>query len=99
MRAHVFTSRTSRFNSFLPSLSGLGRRIAAGRGIGDSGLFEEGGFMTPTLWKYRKFIWVNAVADLRHRFSGSVAGYLWNVLVPLAQIAVFAVIFSGLMGN
>src|SRR2546423_1351372 len=55
--------------------------------------------MTSVLWQYRKFILVNAVADLRHRFSGSVGGYLWNVLVPLAQIAVFAIIFSGLMGS
>jgi lipopolysaccharide transport system permease protein len=55
--------------------------------------------MTLTLWTYRRFIWVNAVADLRHRFSGSIGGYLWNVLVPLAQIAVFAVIFSVLMSS
>lgn len=54
--------------------------------------------MTLTLWQYRRFIFVNALADLRHRFSGSVVGYLWNVFVPLAQIAVFAVIFSVLMG-
>lgn len=51
------------------------------------------------LWKYRKFIFANALADLRHRFSGSVAGYLWNVFIPLAQLLVFAVIFSVLMGN
>src|SRR5258708_25562237 len=51
------------------------------------------------LWKDRRFILANALADLRHRFSGSVAGYLWNVFVPLAQLTVFAVIFSVLMGN
>lgn len=54
--------------------------------------------MVLSLWNFRRFIWVNALADLRHRFSGSVVGYLWNVFVPLAQIAVFAVIFSVLMG-
>jgi lipopolysaccharide transport system permease protein len=55
--------------------------------------------MTLVLWKYRRFILANALADLRHRFSGSVAGYLWNVFVPLAQLTVFAVIFSVLLGN
>lgn len=55
--------------------------------------------MAVTLWKYRRFIFVNALNDLRHRFSGSVGGYLWNVFVPLAQLAVFAVIFGVLMGN
>lgn len=55
--------------------------------------------MTLVLWKYRRFILANALADLRHRFSGSVAGYLWNIFFPLAQLAVFAVIFSVLMGN
>src|SRR5580704_8243320 len=55
--------------------------------------------MTLVLWKYRRFIIANALADLRHRFSGSVAGYLWNVFVPLAQLTVFAMIFSVLLGN
>src|SRR5437588_4851226 len=55
--------------------------------------------MAVVVWKYRRFIWANALADLRHRFSGSVAGYLWNVFVPLAQLTVFAVIFSVLLGN
>ncbi|HEX4794515.1 MAG TPA: ABC transporter permease [Humisphaera sp.] len=55
--------------------------------------------MAVVVWKYRRFIWANALADLRHRFSGSVAGYLWNVFVPLAQLLVFAVIFSALLGN
>jgi len=36
---------------------------------------------------------------LRHRFSGSVAGYLWNVFVPLAQLIVYAVIFGTLLHN
>jgi ABC-type polysaccharide/polyol phosphate export permease len=55
--------------------------------------------MTFVLWKYRRFILANALAELRHRFSGSVAGYLWNVFVPLAQLTVFALIFSILLGN
>lgn len=53
----------------------------------------------PAIWRYRGFIVRSALAELRHRFSGSVAGYLWNVFVPLAQLIVFAIIFSVLMGN
>src|SRR5438067_8401562 len=53
--------------------------------------------MTLVLWKYRRFILANALSDLRHRFSGSVGGYLWNVFVPLAQLLIFAMIFSELM--
>src|SRR3954471_21823087 len=55
--------------------------------------------MTLVLWKYRRFILANAFNDLRHRFSGSVGGYLWNVFIPLAQLVIFALIFSVLMGN
>jgi ABC-type polysaccharide/polyol phosphate export permease len=55
--------------------------------------------MAVVVWKFRRYIWANALADLRHRFSGSVAGYLWNVFVPLAQLVVFAVIFGILFNN
>ncbi len=54
--------------------------------------------MVVSLWKYRRLIVYNSVGDLRNRYRGSVAGYLWNIFVPLAQIIVFATIFSALMG-
>jgi len=53
--------------------------------------------MVVNLWKYRWLIVRHALHDLRTRYAGSVVGYLWNVLIPLAQIAVFSVIFSTLM--
>ncbi len=53
--------------------------------------------MVADLWKYRSLILHNAVDDLRNRYRGSVAGYLWNIFIPLAQIIVFATIFSALM--
>lgn len=53
--------------------------------------------MVVQLWKYRGLIVRNSLNDLRHRFRGSVGGYLWNVLIPLAQIAVFSIIFGVLM--
>lgn len=49
------------------------------------------------LWRYRWFILKNAVAELRHRYAGSALGVLWNVVNPLAQITVYAVVFSHIM--
>lgn len=53
--------------------------------------------MVVRLWQYRSLILRNSLNDLRHRFRGSVGGYLWNVFIPLAQIVVFSTIFSVLM--
>ena len=48
-------------------------------------------------WKYRLFIWQSAISDLRYRYAGSVMGVFWNVLIPLLQILIFAVVFSQIM--
>ena len=53
--------------------------------------------MLVSLWDYRRHILRNALNDLRHRYRGSLAGGLWNVFIPLAQIIVFSTIFSVLM--
>jgi lipopolysaccharide transport system permease protein len=47
--------------------------------------------------RYRGYIWRNSVAELRHRYAGSGLGLFWLVLYPLAQIAVFSLVFSGIM--
>jgi len=46
------------------------------------------------LYRYRSFIWSNALAELRHRYAGTNLGVVWNVLHPLALIAVYAVVFT-----
>lgn len=46
------------------------------------------------LYRYRSFIWTNALAELRHRYAGTNLGVVWNVLHPLALIAVYAVVFT-----
>lgn len=51
------------------------------------------------LFRYRSFIWQNARAELRHRYAGTNLGVVWNVLHPLALIAVYAVVFTGIMQN
>jgi homopolymeric O-antigen transport system permease protein len=53
--------------------------------------------MNSSLWKYRRFIVVNALADLRHRYAGTGMGMFWNVLHPLALIAVYSIVFSQIM--
>ena len=40
---------------------------------------------------------VIAVADLRHRYTGTGLGIFWNVLNPLMQIAIYAVVFTQIM--
>jgi lipopolysaccharide transport system permease protein len=51
------------------------------------------------LLTYRRFIWQSAVAELRHRYAGTGLGVVWNVLHPLALIAVYSVVFTALMGQ
>ncbi len=51
-----------------------------------------------SILKYRGFVWRRAWTDVRHRFAGTGAGVLWNVLNPLATISLYAVIFSKLLG-
>jgi lipopolysaccharide transport system permease protein len=46
------------------------------------------------LWSYRRFIWDTAVADLRYRYAGSTLGVLWNVVSPLAMLALYTFIFG-----
>src|SRR6185312_3892686 len=52
-----------------------------------------------TLYRYRSFIWQHALADLRHRYAGTGMGVVWNVVHPLAMIAVYALIFGAIMGS
>ena len=53
--------------------------------------------MVRGLYRHRSFIWQNAVAELRHRYAGTNLGVVWNVLHPLALIAVYAAVFTGIM--
>lgn len=53
--------------------------------------------MLPALWQYQRFIWSRAVTDLRHRYAGTGLGIVWNVVHPLALIALYSIIFTSLM--
>ncbi|ADU64979.1 ABC-2 type transporter [Desulfurispirillum indicum S5] len=48
-------------------------------------------------WQFRIFIVSSIVNELRIRFAGSRFGATWMILQPLAQVAVFAFILSGIL--
>ena len=50
-----------------------------------------------SLVKYRRFIWKQAVIDLRHRYAGTGMGVAWNVIHPLGIIAIYSIVFSSIM--
>lgn len=49
------------------------------------------------LWAYRGFVLGMVARDFRGRYLGSVLGAAWSVLNPLAQILIYAVVFSQVM--
>jgi ABC-type polysaccharide/polyol phosphate export permease len=53
--------------------------------------------MIRVLYHHRRYILQNAWSDLRYRYAGSGMGVIWNVLIPLAQILVFTVVFTRIM--
>lgn len=46
---------------------------------------------------HRRLVWTHALSHLRHRYAGTGLGVVWNVLHPLAMIAVYSVVFSAIM--
>jgi lipopolysaccharide transport system permease protein len=53
--------------------------------------------MVASLYRYRRLVWQHAVSHLRHRYAGTGLGMVWNVLHPLAMIAVYSIVFSAIM--
>ena len=53
--------------------------------------------MVKGLLAYRRFIVQGALAELRHRYAGTGLGVVWNVIHPLALIAVYSIVFTALM--
>ena len=51
------------------------------------------------LFAHRRYVWQGALAELRHRYAGTGLGVVWNVVHPLALIAVYSVVFTTLMGG
>jgi ABC-type polysaccharide/polyol phosphate export permease len=52
--------------------------------------------MLADLLRYRGFILRHAKADLRHRYAGTGMGLAWNVIHPLAIIAIYSIVFQSI---
>lgn len=55
--------------------------------------------MLASLYHHRRFIARRAIAELHNRYAGTGAGVMYNVLHPLAIIALYAIVFSGIMST
>lgn len=55
--------------------------------------------MLRALIEHRRFIFNSALADLRYRYAGTSMGILWHVVQPLSLIALFSLLFAGLMSG
>jgi lipopolysaccharide transport system permease protein len=55
--------------------------------------------MLLNLYRHRGYILRTALADVRNRYAGSAMGFVWNILQPLAQIAIFSLVFTKIMAT
>lgn len=53
--------------------------------------------MFRSLWDYRGFVRASVAREMRLRYTGSALGAMWQILAPLAMIAIYTVVFSSLM--
>jgi ABC-type polysaccharide/polyol phosphate export permease len=47
-----------------------------------------------TPWTYRGLIWNFARRDLKARFRGTLLGWLWSLMLPLATLLIYSAVFS-----
>jgi ABC-type polysaccharide/polyol phosphate export permease len=47
-----------------------------------------------TLWGNRDLIWSLAKRDLQARYKSTALGWAWSLIVPLAQLAIYSLVFS-----
>ena len=47
-----------------------------------------------TPWTYRGLIWNFARRDLKARFRGTVLGWMWSLVLPLATLLIYTAVFS-----
>jgi lipopolysaccharide transport system permease protein len=49
-------------------------------------------------WAYRELLWILALRDVSVRYKQAVLGVAWALLQPLAQVAIFTVLFNRFAG-
>jgi ABC-type polysaccharide/polyol phosphate export permease len=47
-----------------------------------------------SIWSQRSLIWNFARRDLKSRFKGTAFGWAWSLMVPLATVVTYSVVFS-----
>ena len=47
-----------------------------------------------TVWSQRSLIWNFAQRDLKSRFKGTAFGWIWSLLVPLATLITYSIVFA-----
>jgi ABC-type polysaccharide/polyol phosphate export permease len=47
-----------------------------------------------SVWHYRSLIWNFAQRDLKSRFKGTALGWAWSLMLPLATLATYSLVFS-----
>jgi ABC-type polysaccharide/polyol phosphate export permease len=47
-----------------------------------------------SIWSYRSLIWNFAQRDLKSRFKGTALGWIWSLVVPLATLFIYSLVFA-----
>lgn len=51
------------------------------------------------IWKYREMLYELTCRELRGKYKGSILGFLWTYINPLAQMAIYYFVFSQIFRN
>lgn len=49
---------------------------------------------SPPVWRQWNLIWNFAQRDLKSKFKGSALGWAWSLIVPLATLGIYTIVFS-----
>jgi ABC-type polysaccharide/polyol phosphate export permease len=47
-------------------------------------------------WSYSGLIWNFALRDIKSRFKGTLLGWAWSIIVPVATVVIYSVVFSAI---
>jgi ABC-type polysaccharide/polyol phosphate export permease len=48
----------------------------------------------PELWRYRYLAWNFAQRDLKAKYKGTIIGWAWSLIVPIAVVLIYSLVFS-----
>lgn len=48
-------------------------------------------------WSYRNLIWTFAQREMKARFKGTALGWAWSLVIPIATLVIYSVVFSVIM--